>query len=91
MDLLPDCFLATPRIYCSLFVTPSLFVPRGACGGGFGPAGGHVTLVSEWAGLSDTPGYMRPAEDRERSHIVSSVAGKSCQLCALQRDRLGLV
>lgn len=59
-------FSATPRIYCSLFATASLFVPRGACGGGFfGAAGRHVTLLNKRAGLSDTLGYRRPAEDRD--------------------------
>lgn len=70
LDLLPDCFSASPRIYCSLFVTPSLFVspPRGACGGGFflGAAGGTCDSSERMSPARVT--LWRPAEDTEMLH-----------------------
>lgn len=53
VGIAPQLFSATPRIYCSLFVTPRLFVLRGACGGGF-----RAAVVVVVGGTCDSPGQM---------------------------------
>lgn len=47
-----------------------------------------MTLLNEWAGLSDTLGYSRPAEDRDITLFPLSLGS---QLYTLQRDRLSLI
>lgn len=66
----PQLFSATPRIYCSLFVTASLFVPGGACGGGF--RGGWRTCdSSERMSRAEWHSGVHEACRGQRSHIVS--------------------
>lgn len=73
LDLLPNCFFCHSEdllfIVCDTEFLCSL---RRLWRRFFGAAGGHVTLLNEWTGLSDTLGYMRPAEDRDLTLFLLS-------------------